>query len=85
MRSYVAFSESTELCNSEFEKAMYLQRAALFSLSSEQFSLLMKYADTLRQQRLSLQRLLVRNITLLQILNHLHFYFVFVSDRSWYL
>lgn len=68
MRSYFAFSESTELYNSEFEKAMYLQRAALFSLSSQQFSLLMKYADTLRQQRLSLQRLLVRNITLLQIL-----------------
>ncbi|XP_045448021.1 uncharacterized protein LOC123656376 [Melitaea cinxia] len=50
--------KSTKLYNSEFEKAMYLQRAALFSLSSQQFSLLMKYADTLRQQRLSQQKLL---------------------------
>ncbi|CAH2096324.1 unnamed protein product [Euphydryas editha] len=44
--------------NSEFDKAMCLQRAALFSLSSNQFSLLMNYADTLRQQRLSLQKVL---------------------------
>ncbi|XP_046965840.1 uncharacterized protein LOC124534174 [Vanessa cardui] len=43
---------------SEFEKAMCLQRAALFSLSSNQFNLLMKYADTLRQQRVSLQKYL---------------------------
>ncbi|XP_050350733.1 uncharacterized protein LOC126773697 [Nymphalis io] len=44
--------------HSDFEKAMCLQRAALFSLSSNQFSLLMKYADTLRQQRVSLQKYL---------------------------
>ncbi|CAH0715656.1 unnamed protein product, partial [Brenthis ino] len=40
----------------DFENAMCLQRAALFSLSPQQYSLLMKYVETLRQQRMSLQK-----------------------------
>ncbi|CAH2234544.1 uncharacterized protein LOC120628567 [Pararge aegeria] len=40
----------------DFDNKMCMERAALLSLSSTQFSLLLKYVDTLRQQRMSSQK-----------------------------
>ncbi|OWR41604.1 nanos-M [Danaus plexippus plexippus] len=40
----------------DFEKAVRLQRAALLSLSGQQMNLLMRYVETLREQRHSMQK-----------------------------
>lgn len=46
----------------DFEKAVRLQRAALLSLSGQQMNLLMRYVETLREQRHSMQKQLVSMI-----------------------
>ncbi|XP_023934815.1 uncharacterized protein LOC112043569 [Bicyclus anynana] len=41
---------------SDFDSKMLMERAALLSLSASQFDLLLRYVETLRQQRLSAQK-----------------------------